>query len=139
MRLLNIYESILCDFTGRVFCIAQDSELDLLSFMSGFLNSEVAEQMDKDDYLVGRCGPYYLFDVIQDEVNAPKRSEGTTIYGKATLSWVGYMYRAWNYVTGESSRDIAKICPPTRMLNAWFAGHTMDPELVIEDIKASNL
>ena len=51
------------------------------------------------------------------------------------MYWVGYVYRYWHYVTGESSREIYRQAPTKTMNVNYLMFHTMDPEMAVEDLK----
>lgn len=53
------------------------------------------------------------------------------------MYWVGYVYRYWHYVTGESSREIYRQAPTKTMNVNYLMFHTMDPEMAVEDLKKS--
>ena len=33
------------------------------------------------------------------------------VYSEELIYWIGYIYRYWHYVTGESSKEIIKLAP----------------------------
>ena len=69
---------------------------------------------------------------IETDVRLTKDGE---IYDKETLYWAGYIYRYWNFYTGESSREIYKQAPAKTMKVVYLMYHTMSPEMAIDRLK----
>lgn len=51
---------------------------------------------------------------------------------KDVLFWMGYVYRYWQLLTGDSSAKIYKITDVETMRRNYLMFHTMDPEMAIE-------
>lgn len=57
------------------------------------------------------------------------------ILSKEVMYWIDYIYRYWNYYSGEGSRNIYKQAPAKAMKRNYLMFHIMDPVLAIEDLK----
>lgn len=71
-------------------------------------------------------------------------SDGGSVYILSDLHfeeliyWIGYIYRYWHYVTGESSKEIIKLAPVKVMKQNYERLYLMTPEEVIEMLKVNN-
>lgn len=60
------------------------------------------------------------------------------VYAEEQIYWIGYIYRYWHYVTGESSKEIIKLAPVKVMKQKYARLYMMTPEEVIEILKENN-
>lgn len=60
------------------------------------------------------------------------------IYAQELIYWIGYIYRYWHYVTGESSKEIYKQAPVKIMKKNYEWLYMMTPEEVIGILKRNN-
>jgi len=51
------------------------------------------------------------------------------------MYWIGYTYRYWQYLTGESSKEIYKQADAKTMCEAYPGFHTLDVSMAVEDLK----
>ena len=54
------------------------------------------------------------------------------------IYWIGYFYRYWHYVTGESSKEIYKQAPVKVMWQNYERLYMMTPEEAIEILNENN-
>ena len=80
------------------------------------------------------AGEEYLLEEVIDEAGDRFEKPGE-VYSEELIYWIGYIYRYWHYVTGESSKEIYKQAPVETMKRNYLMFHTMAPELAIEDLK----
>lgn len=138
MRPLDLFERSICDYTGRIFVLAKQDGSNIIDFIEKFMRSEVARLLDSRAYRYAGSGYKYLYEEALSMFTAEKDEGSNKRYGDGVLEWAGYTYRLWNWYTGEPSSKIIEICPAKKMLNNWFYGHTVAPELFIEDMRVSN-
>ena len=60
------------------------------------------------------------------------------VYSEELIYWIGYIYRYWHYVTGESSKEILKLVPVKVMKKNYEWLYLMTQEEVIEILKENN-
>ena len=60
------------------------------------------------------------------------------VYSEELIYWIGYIYRYWHYVTGESSKEIIKLAPVKVMKQNYEQFYMMTPKEVIEILKKKN-
>lgn len=125
----------LCDTQGQLFVLSAKNGYDSQAFAKAFMTTEVAADMDKDFHHVQWAGKEYILSRIEDE-HSELLSKGEP-FDKETLYWMGYIYRYWNFYTGESSKEIYKQAPAKTMQIVYLMYHTMSPELAIERLKES--
>lgn len=126
---MDCFQLKLCDIQGRLFensaCYASES------FIRNFMNSEVAEHLDSPYSKLQCMGEEYLLEELADE--RPLKAEGEK-YHPEVLYWTGYIYRYWAISRGVKSKKIYRIAPAKTMKRNYFAFHTMDPELAVDDL-----
>ena len=123
----------LCDIQGRLFELSVKEGYDSESFVSFFMSSDVARDLDSVYNRMQWAGEEYLLEELI------ATSEGKIQKSLAPLSievmyWMGYIYRYWHYYKNESSRNIYQMANFKRMKRNYLMFHTMDPELAIDDL-----
>ena len=132
---LNKFERQLCDIQGRFFERSHTMNLDSMDFIEKFMHSKTCEYLDMSYDRLQWAGEEYLLDNLSDEI--PVRQAGAR-FSKEVLFWIGYVYRYWHLMTGESSSVIYTQAKAQRM-NACYQGfHTLDVTMAIEDLKEIN-
>ena len=56
------------------------------------------------------AGEEYLLEEVIDEARDRFEKPGD-VYSEELIYWIGYIYRYWHYVAGESSKEIIKLAP----------------------------
>ena len=124
----------LCDIQGRLFELSADQKYDSRKFIRVFMNSDVSRALDSKYNRMQWAGEEYLLEEVVDNAGN-KVSVGGEVFSKEVLYWIGYIYRYWHYYSGEDSKKIYKQAPVEVMKRNYMMFHTMDPVLVIEDLK----
>ena len=124
----------LCDTQGQLFELAAERGYSSEAFIKAFMTSQVSADMDKEFHHVQWAGKAYILSRMEDEL-ADQLTQDGEIYDKETLYWTGYIYRYWNFYTGESSREIYKQAPAKTMKVVYLMYHTMSPEMAIDRLK----
>lgn len=124
----------LCDTQGQLFELAAERGYSSEAFIKAFMISQVAADMDKDFHHVQWAGKAYILSRMEEE-HADMLTKVCEIYDKEVLYWAGYIYRYWNFYTGESSREIYKQAPAKTMNVVYLMYHTMSPEMAIDRLK----
>lgn len=83
------------------------------------------------------AGEEYLLEEVIDEVGDRFEKIGE-LYTEELIYWIGYIYRYWHYMTGESSREIYKKAPVKVMKQNYERLYLMTPEEVIERLREKN-
>ncbi len=122
----------LCDIQGRLFELSAAKGYDSAGFIKAFMLSETAKALDSTYNRMQWAGEEYL---LEEVATGTALSVGGTVLSADVLYWIGYLYRYWNYYTGESSAKIYKQAPVETMKRNYMMFHTMDPSLAIEDLK----
>lgn len=131
-RELTMFQLQQCDIQGRLFELAKKEQLDCPSFIEAFMKSHAASCLDDTYDRLQWAGEEYILEELEEEVKGLKK-EGIT-YDNEVMYWTGYVYRYWHYYTGAMSKDIYDIAPAERMKDCYFAFHTFDVELAIENL-----
>lgn len=101
-------------------------------FATSFMKSDIARNLDKKYNSLQYCGEEYLLEAFMEDVGI--HTDGTR-YPSEVMFWMGYIYRYWHYLTGESSREIVRQAPPELVKQTYAGLHTIDPSLAVERLK----
>ena len=124
----------LCDTQGQLFELSGENGYDSEAFIKVFMTSQVSADMDKEFHHVQWAGKAYILSRMEEELKEQLTKSGD-LYDKETLYWTGYIYRYWNFYTGESSREIYRQAPAKTMKAVYLMYHTMSPEMAIDRLK----
>lgn len=124
----------LCDTQGQLFELSGKLGYDSETFIKTFMLSNVVIDLEKDFHHLQWAGKKYILSRLEEEYSNLLSKNGQ-IYSKEVLYWMGYIYRYWNYYTGESSKDIYKQAPAKTMNVVYLMYHTMSPKMAIERLK----
>jgi hypothetical protein len=128
---LSAFELAVCDAQGDLFEESQyDCECDAFDFITKFMNSEIAESLDKDLSLCHTWGVKQTGETLLSMVDVDRHS-GEKYISRDCLRWVGYMYRYWVWWLGASSKTLIKEVPVDLACSMYNAYHTLDIEAAI--------
>ena len=117
--MIGSLELALCDTQGQLFELSGERGVASEAFIKAFMTSDVSKDMDSEFHHVQWAGKAYILSRMEDEL-ADQLTKGGEIYDKETLYWMGYIYRYWNFYTGENSRllllgsECEVLCPPVQ-------------------------
>ena len=126
----------LCDIQGRLFELSRREGCASAAFAEAFMTGNVSEHFDLPYDRSQWMGEEYLFEDVEDDAGGISRTG--EIYDQDELYWMGYTYRYWHFLTGESSRTIYETADAPFMRRVYPAYHTLDTEAAIERIKETN-
>lgn len=129
---MNTLELKLCDMQGRLFELSLDRGYDSAAFIEAFMRSSAASHLDQRYNRLQWAGEAYLLAELADEAALKTGGEQ---YARETMYWSGYLYRAWHFLTGESSRAIYAQAPANTMRQGYLMLHTMSVQLAVEHLK----
>lgn len=131
--MLDSLEISLCQMQAHLFELSAQKGYDSLVFVKAFMNSGIAEDLDKEFNHAQWAGEEYLLSRLSDEINDAIKQGA--VLDTETLFWTGYLYRYWHFYTGESSKKIYKQAPITVMKQVYLPYHTMSIEMAIDRLK----
>jgi hypothetical protein len=131
-KILGRFERQLCDIQGRLFELSLFNGLNSFAFIETFMGSKTCEFLDMPYDRLQWAGEEYILENLLEETSV--KVDGTQ-YGKEVLFWIGYTYRYWHFLTGESSRDIYATADAKKMNECYLSFHTLDVAMAIEDLK----
>lgn len=129
-------ELAICDMQGQLFQLSSNSGYASETFIKTFMTSTVSEDLDKEFHHFQWAGKAYILSYMENEYS-DLLIKNKQIYDKEVLYWIGYIYRFWNYYTGENSKKIYKQAPAKLMNSLYLMYHTMSPKMAIDRIKDS--
>ena len=127
----------LCDIQGRLFMLSVQRGINSTEFIKVFIKSETAKALDSTYNRMQWAGEEYLLEEVTDEA-ADRFKKPGEVYSEELIYWIGYIYRYWHYVTGESSKKIIKLAPVKVMKQNYERLYMMTPEEVIGILKENN-
>ena len=127
----------LCDIQGRLFKLSVQRGISSAEFIKVFMKSATAKALDSTYNRMQWAGEEYLLEEVIDEA-ADRFKKPSEVYSEELIYWIGYIYRYWHYVTGESSKEIIKLAPVKVMKQNYEWLYMMIPEEVIEVLKENN-
>jgi len=130
--MLSGFERHLCDIQGRLFVLSLAKGLNSGDFIKKFMNSETCQFFDLPYDRLQWAGEEYILENLLDETNI---ESGGTQFSKESLYWIGYVYRYWHLLKGESSKSIWERADAELMGECYCGFHTLDVEMAIENLK----
>ena len=127
----------LCDIQGRLFKLSTQRGISSAEFIKIYMKSATAEALDSTYNRMQWAGEEYLLEEVIDEAGDRFKKPGE-VYSEELIYWIGYIYRYWHYVTGESSKEIRKLAPVKVMKQNYEQLYMMTPKEVIEILKEKN-
>ena len=135
--MLNSLELTLCDTQGQLFALSGERGVASEAFIKAFMTSDISRDMNSEFHHIQWAGKEYIYSRMTDECKDAFLASGE-VFDRETLYWTGYIYRYWNFYTGESSKEIYRQAPPKTMRVVYLMYHTMSPELAIHRLKESS-
>ena len=136
-HILSRIEIQICDIQGRLFRLSVRRGISSAEFVKVFMKSATAKALDSTYNRMQWAGEEYLLEEVIDEAGDRFNKPGE-IYTEEMIYWIGYIYRYWHYMTGESSKEIYKQAPVKVMKQNYAKVYMMTPEEAIEQIKVIN-
>ncbi len=127
----------LCDIQGRLFKLSARRGISSAEFIKVFMKSAIAKALDSTYNRMQWAGEEYLLEEVIDEAGDRFEKSGE-VYVEELIYWIGYIYRYWHYVTGESSKEIYKQASVKVMMQNYERLYMMIPEEVIEVLEENN-
>ena len=137
MRKIDKDGFILCELQAKAFEMSATMSLTSSEiFIRRFMNSQITKSLDSGDVLQTNIQAKDVLERIEEQYGSSEY--GSVKYTENELYWIGYIYRYWHYVTGESSKEIYKQAPVKIMKKNYEKLYMMTPEEVIYLLKESN-
>lgn len=124
----------LSDMQGKLFEMSRKKGYDSEKFISAFMKSQIARDLDSEFNHMQWAGKEYIMERIENELES-ELVLGGEVYDRETLYWTGYVYRMWHFLTSEKSKDIYKQASAKTMKKTYYAYHTMSVEMAIDRLK----
>ena len=122
---LNPDELAVANTQGIIFEECQYKGLDAKDFITSFMQSSVAEQLDNMEPGIFSAGAAQISRYALGAMKPVKKLDEKNRAYDAELYWVGYIYRYWAYLLGTPSREIIAITPAEQALRCYPAFHCM--------------
>ena len=134
-KTLNGFQRQLCHIQGRLFERSLKKGRESMDFIEKFMRSTTCNYLDMPFDRLQWAGEEYILENLLEEVSV--RSDGEK-YSKEEMFWIGYVYRYWHLLTGESSREIYAQANAERMKMCYPGFHALDVQMAIDNLKEIN-
>ncbi len=125
-----------CQLQANLFaCSVEEAACSSPVFVRRFMNSSLARRIDAKGILAESSTVSDMLQEIEEEYG--ESAYGKVKYGHEEMYWMGYLYRYWCYVFGESSSHVFKIIGARELHDLYFPYHSLDPEQAIRRIAES--
>jgi hypothetical protein len=134
MRDLTFDDRRLCELQALVFEKSLLASPDgSATFVRRYMRSELARRLDDTGFVLEFSDPIQMVREVDDEYG--NKAYGSERFDAEEMHWMGYIYRCWCCMTGESSKVVHRAIG-ARELRSLFAGyHTMDPVRAVERMR----
>lgn len=133
--MMNSHEQRMCEMQAEFFELSTYRfKSSSYLFVSRFMNSDIAKQLDKIDDPYNFISPNNLIDLMSFEYKSLTIMEGYKIPAKV-MRWIGYIYRAWSILKKKESSAIYKMIKSQQMEALYDSFHTFSPEYCIERLE----
>ena len=126
----------LCELQAKVFELsARCSQDGSAVFVRRFMRSDLARRLDAMGSTLEASDAEQMVRDVDSEYGG--KPYGSDRYPPNELHWMGYVYRYWCCMTGQSSKAVYKIVPARELKALYPAYHTLDPELAVDRIRSA--
>ena len=122
---LNRDELAVANTQGIIFEECQGLGVDAVDFITKFMQSKTAEDLDNMISGVYSAGSAPLKRYILHQVDPVKCFDENNYINENALYWIGYIYRYWAFLLGTPSKDIIRSFPIDKALLCYPAYHCM--------------
>ena len=137
MRKMDSLGLKICSYPANLFeASLKYTDCSTKIFIRRFMNSELAQRMDKDAFVFDSIDVRDAIDEIEKQYGAS--SYGVEKFSQEEMHWIGYIYRYWAYISGQSSGQLYKKIKPDYLRKIYFPYHSLDPYQAIERIAEEN-
>lgn len=119
---------------GHLFELSGLKGYDSQIFIETFMKSQIAKGLDSDFDFMQWAGKEYIMERMEEEYPQGCVKDGT-VYDGEVLYWIGYLYRYWHFLTGESSQTIYNIADASTMNYTYLGFHTLDVKDAIDRLR----
>lgn len=124
----------LADMQGRLFENSRKYNFDSEIFIEVFMNSDIAKDLDSKISIKKLADDKIIMKKFLESSKKNLSTIGHS-FDEEILYWIGYVYRYWNILTGESSKDIYKKASVRLMEEKYDEYHLVDIEDVIDILR----
>lgn len=115
---------------GRLFENSRKYKFDSEIFIEVFMNSDIAKDLGSKISIKKLADDKIIMKKFLESSKKKLNTIGHS-FDEEILYWIGYVYRYWNILTGESSKDIYKKAPVRLKEEKYDEYHLVDIEDVI--------
>ena len=97
------------------------------------MRSDLAARIDRGGQLAETASTSALVSSVEIEYDA--HDYGSTRYTPNELYWMGYVYRAWCFAYGQTSKRVYALAGARKMRALYYPYHTLDPLDAVDRIR----
>lgn len=131
---IEAWQLDICEMQGHLLELAWRRGYPMKAFVSGFMSSDIAARLDAAYSRFQWMGEEYALSAVAAELGLVPGCRPDDV-DTETLFWMGYTYRYWHYLTGETSREMYAVADYERIRTVYAGYHTLSCELAIRRLK----
>lgn len=133
--MMTNHEQRMCEMQGEFFELSiHNFDCSSFLFISRFMNSEIAKDLDEVDNPYNFISPNNLISLMRMNYPSITKENGEKISEKV-MKWIGYIYRAYSIIKKRSSSTIYKSLKAEKMVSLFDSYHTMSPEYCVDRLE----
>lgn len=134
MRKFDHNGLLLAEYQGKLYEKSEEMECSSPIFIRRFLHSDLLIRLD-NNLSVSLDVDEGIKSIIEQ---FGETSYGKEKYSKASLFWMGYMYRYIAYTRQQTTSYVMKLFDYRQMNAVYYSFHTQDPEWCIKSLLGLN-
>ena len=133
--MMNVHEQRMCEMQSDFFELSLERfSCSSYLFISRFMNSELAKELDEIDDPYNLISPNNLITLMRINYPSLNEQEGDKI-PKKVIRWIGYIYRAWSVIKKKESSYIYKMMKAQQMVSLYDSFHTFSVEYCVDRLE----
>lgn len=126
----------ICEMQGHLLELAWKRGYSQRRFVPAFMRSKVASRLDSAYSRFQWMGEEYALSALTADTALIPGCRPDDVDPEA-LFWMGYTYRYWHYLTGETSQGMYAVADYDRMRTVYPGYHTVSCEQAVKWLKAT--
>lgn len=133
MKDLSKSDRELCSLQAKIF----EASLNLSKSSSGvfirrYMKSDVARRLDAGGFLFEATSVEDAIAEVEETYRG--KQYGTKKYTREEMHWMGYFYRCWCCLTGDSSRTVYSTIGARELRGLYYPYHSLDTRQAVERV-----
>ena len=107
MEMSKYLQSFIANNQKDLFLLAYDSQVDIIQFIYRYMKSDICSKIDSDFSYWQTQSTVTILEAVLQEIKVDERITKNVMFNRDAIEWLGYFYRKWHFMTGETSTLIS--------------------------------